>query len=83
MNLDTKHNRLYAEEKVRKGERRIDFWAVVITVGGTASAVLAGVNWNAMFSQEGAAVAGATVGVIGALVILARAVQAWIAKRNG
>lgn len=82
MNLDTKHSRLYAEEAARRGERRVDFWAPVVAILGTLSAFLAGVNWNVLFSPEGAAVAGATVGFIGALVVLVRAVQAWLEKRR-
>ena len=63
---------------------RIGIMGAAIAVMGTASAVLAGVNWNELFSQEGAAVAGATVGAMGALVVLARAVQALLEKkRNG
>ena len=61
---------------------RVSLWAALIALLGTLSAFLAGVDWNVLLSQEGAAVAGATVGFAGALVVLVRAVQAWLEKRR-
>lgn len=74
-------NRDYSED--RKSPRpRIGVMGAVLAVLGTVSAFLAGVNWNVILSQEGAAVAGATVGFIGAGVVLARAIQAAMEKKQ-
>lgn len=67
-----------------KPKNRVGVLGAAVAVLGAASAFLSGVNWNVIFSQEGAAVAGATVGFVGAGVVLYRAVESYIAsKRNG
>lgn len=62
---------------------KIGLWAGLLALLGTLSAFLAGVNWSVLFQPEAAAVAGATVGVMGAVVVLVRALQAMLEKRNG
>lgn len=58
--------------------------AAVVAILGTASAFLAGVDWNVLFSAEGAAVASAGVGLAGAIALFARAVIHFVEKkRNG
>ena len=74
----------YANDYPRPKKDVIDTWIVaLLALFGGLSAFLNGGNWNVIFSTEGAAVAGAMVGFIGSGVVLARAIRAWLEKRNG
>lgn len=73
-----------SNEQELRPKRRAGLVGAAAAVMGTLSAFLAGVNWDVLFSPEGAAVAGATVGVMGSLVVLVRAVTTYMEKkRNG
>lgn len=64
-------------------KERIGVIAAVLAVLGTISAFLNGVNWNVIFSPEGAGVASAMVAFIGSGVVLGRAIKTYLEKRNG
>lgn len=73
-----------SNEPELRPKQRIGLLGAAVAIMGTLSAFLAGVNWNVLLSPEGAAVAGATVGVMGSLVVLVRAVTSYMEKkRNG
>lgn len=77
--MDLERN--YSDER-QTPRPRIGIMGAVLAVLGTASAFLAHAQWDAIFSQEGAAVAGATVGLMGAIVVFARAVQTLLEKKR-
>lgn len=83
MNADYEAQQEGAEDAQPPKRDKIDTWIVaLLAFFGGLSAFLNGVNWNVIFSNEGAAVAGAMVGFIGSSVVLARAIRSWLEKRN-
>lgn len=72
-----------ADELKPPKKDKIDTWIVaLLAFFGGLSAFLNGVNWNVIFSPEGAGVASAMVAFIGSGVVLGRAIRAWLEKRN-
>lgn len=56
--------------------KRVYIGGAFVAIGGTIGALLQGADWNSLFSAEGAAVAGASVVLLRAVVALVAKVRA-------